>query len=115
MACPPLPLQDGSFEHPYSYLLFLGADGQGNMVPARQLRDKYCVQRRDVYTPGESRWEDSEEEDEGEGGDSKEGPGNGSSGGSSGSGGEPQGGPQDGGGGGGGRRKIPGIDMSSLD
>lgn len=30
-ACPPLT-QDGSFEHPYSYLLFLGADGQGNMV-----------------------------------------------------------------------------------
>ena len=29
----PLPSpQDGSFEHPYSYLLFLGADGQGNMV-----------------------------------------------------------------------------------
>lgn len=38
---PPSPtphprLQDGSFEHPYSYLLFLGADGQGNMIPARQ-------------------------------------------------------------------------------
>ena len=46
-------LQGGSsFQHPYTYLLFLGADGQGNMLPARQLRDKYCVSRRDVYAPG---------------------------------------------------------------
>ncbi|KAL4422849.1 hypothetical protein ABPG75_009046 [Micractinium tetrahymenae] len=99
------PLVDGSFEHPYSYLLFLGADGQGNMVPARQLRDKYCVDRRDVYCPGESRWEDDAEEDGGDDG--------------------PDRGPTSGGGGGGedgprddriaGRRSIPGIDMSSLD
>lgn len=93
------PLVDGSFEHPYSYLLFLGADGQGNMVPARQLRDKYCVGRRDVYVPGDSRWE--EDEDEGEGG---------------GSGGKgPEGPEPPRGEGGAGRRKIPGIDMSSLD
>ena len=50
---PPSTLpQDGSFEHPFSYMLFLGPDGQGNMVPARQLRDKYCVARQDVYRPG---------------------------------------------------------------
>lgn len=120
--CPLPSPQDGSFEHPYSYLLFLGADGQGNMVrpalwpacvaclvpcllagllavpppclraarlsllqhggqpkkpahsccpvsssssatnhpnkpccvqvPCRQLRDKYCVERRDIYSAG---------------------------------------------------------------
>ncbi|KAL4857449.1 Clp protease adapter protein ClpF [Chlorella vulgaris] len=100
------PLVDGSFEHPYSYLLFLGADGQGNMVPARQLRDKYCVGRRDVYAPGESRWEEQEEEDGG--GSSSDG----NNGGGSGPEG-PDGAPPPAGGAG--RRKIPGIDMSSLD
>lgn len=91
-----------------SYLLFLGADGQGNMVPARQLRDKYCVGRRDVYAPGESRWEEQEEEDGGSSGsDGNNGGGGGS--GPEGSDGAPP--PA----GGAGRRKIPGIDMSSLD
>ncbi|KAI7838253.1 hypothetical protein COHA_007942 [Chlorella ohadii] len=88
---------DGSFEHPYSYLLFLGADGQGNMVPCRQLRDKYCVERRDVYSAGESRWEeeDDEEGEDGDGGNGR-GPGSGDD--------SPAG-----------QRRIPGIDMSSLD
>jgi hemimethylated DNA binding protein len=87
---------DGSFEHPYSYLLFLGADGQGNMVPCRQLRDKYCVERRDVYSAGESRWEEDEDEDEGGDGGNGRGPGSGDD--------SPAG-----------QRRIPGIDMSSLD
>lgn len=94
------PLVDGSFEHPYSYLLFLGADGQGNMVPARQLRDKYCVARRDVYQPGESRWEEAEEEE----GEEDEEP-------SSIGGLDGADAPRDASG----RRIIPGIDMSSLD
>ncbi|PSC76506.1 F-box only 21 [Micractinium conductrix] len=99
------PLVDGSFEHPYSYLMFLGADGQGNMVPARQLRDKYCVERRDVYSPGESRWEE-EGDDGNDGGDGE--PGSGGDGPDG-----PEGGqlPRDAAG----RRVIPGIDMSSLD
>ena len=42
------------FQHPYSYLLFLGPDGQGNMLPGRQLRNKYSLQRKDVYSPGVS-------------------------------------------------------------
>lgn len=41
----------GMFQHPYTYLLFLGPDGQGNMMPCRQLRDKYCAERKDVYAP----------------------------------------------------------------
>lgn len=97
------PLVDGSFEHPYSYLLFLGADGQGNMIPARQLRDKYCVDRRDVYSPGESRWEE-DDDDEGSNGNT---PGDSPGGGDSGDG--PSGDRIAG------RRSIPGIDMSSLD
>jgi len=47
------PLVDGSFQHPYSYLMFLGADGEGNFIPCRQLRDRYNVCRKDVYVPGE--------------------------------------------------------------
>ena len=46
------PLSGAAIRHPYAYLLFLGPDGQGNMLPCRQLRDKYCVQRKDVYAPG---------------------------------------------------------------
>ena len=88
-ACPapPRPPQDGSFKHPYSYHLFLGADGEGNLLPCRQLRDKYCTQRRDVYSAGESEWEDG-----------------GSDGGSGG-----------GDGGGNGSWPFPGIDMRSMD
>lgn len=44
---------DDAFEHPYAYCLFLGADGSGDYVPCRQLRNKYNIQRRDVYAPGE--------------------------------------------------------------
>jgi hemimethylated DNA binding protein len=45
----PEPLASTSFEHPYSYLMFLGSDGRGNMIPCRQLRDKYCVSRKDLH------------------------------------------------------------------
>jgi len=44
------------FQHPYSYLLFLGRDAEGNYVPSSQLRDVYSQQRRDVHAP-----EDDEE------------------------------------------------------
>ncbi len=37
------------FRHPYSYLLFLGTDSAGDLMPARQLRDKYSAPRREVY------------------------------------------------------------------
>lgn len=43
----PDPLQ-----HPYSYVLFLGQDARGDMLPCRQLRDKYSARRRDVFRPG---------------------------------------------------------------
>ena len=51
------PLVNAQFQHPYSYLMFLGTDGHGNMIPCKQLREKYCVERRDVYP---SDWEDEE-------------------------------------------------------
>jgi len=79
-------------QHPYSYVLFLGADARGDLLPCRQLRDKYSQARRDVYRPGE---------DGGEGGEG--GGGDDAGGGGGGGGGKGPGGP-----------KIPGIDMSSL-
>jgi hypothetical protein len=38
-----------SFDHVYLYTLFLGQDARGNMLPVRQLRDRYSQQRQDVY------------------------------------------------------------------
>lgn len=38
-----------SFDHVYLYSLFLGQDARGNMLPVRQLRDRYSQQRQDVY------------------------------------------------------------------
>lgn len=55
------PLVDTAFQHPYAYLMFLGSDGRGNMIPCRQLRDKYCIARQDIYRIGEAT--DSEAED----------------------------------------------------
>lgn len=72
------------------------------LSPGR-LRDKYCVDRRDVYSPGESRWEE-DDDDEGSNGNT---PGDSPGGGDSGDG--PSGDRIAG------RRSIPGIDMSSLD
>ncbi|KAL4517713.1 hypothetical protein Ndes2526B_g02115 [Nannochloris sp. 'desiccata'] len=62
----PDPLASTSdFEHPYSYLMFLGSDGHGNMIPCRQLRDKYCVARKDIYVGvSDDEEEVSEEEEE---------------------------------------------------
>ncbi|PNH09980.1 hypothetical protein TSOC_003325 [Tetrabaena socialis] len=51
-------------QHPYLYILFLGLDGRGDYVPCRQLRDKYNVQRRDVYRPGEDGSDPQEPEPE---------------------------------------------------
>ena len=102
-------------QHPYSYVLFLGVDARGDMLPCRQLRDKYNVPRRDVYAPGQ-------EEDEEGGGDEEEG-GDGGGGGSSGGRGgddEPKGEGSSSSSGNGsgstpsGQKTIPGIDMSSL-
>lgn len=89
------PLVDTSFHHPYAYLMFLGSDGHGNMIPCRQLRDKYCVPRFERY-------ESSESEDEGAYDNDDDGT------------------PPDGSGPGGdkiwgGGPNIPGIDMSSLE
>jgi hypothetical protein len=54
----PDPLQ-----HPYSYVLFLGQDARGDMLPCRQLRDKYSARRRDVYRPGTEGQEDEDGEE----------------------------------------------------
>jgi hypothetical protein len=88
-----------ALQHPYSYVLFLGQDARGDMIPCRQLRDKYGARRQDVFKPGSEPSEEDDSEEEGGGG----------GGGSGGSGGGGLGG------GGGGKVKIPGIDMSSLD
>jgi hypothetical protein len=40
-------------QHPYSYVLFLGQDARGDLLPCRQLRDKYSARRRDVHPPGD--------------------------------------------------------------
>jgi hypothetical protein len=55
---------DKTFRHPYTYLMFLGTDARGNLLPTRALRDKYCVERRDVHSP------DAEDGEEGEDGSS---------------------------------------------
>lgn len=103
------PLVDSSFQHPYSYLMFLGSDGHGNMVPCSQLRDKYCQQRLDVFLPGEEpQWEGGEEEGgSGSGGGTSSGPDDSGPGGL---GGPDSAGPKWGSG-----SRIPGIDMRSLD
>ena len=88
------PLVNTPFQHPYSYLLFLGTDSHGNMIPCRQLREKYCVDRMDDDF-SDSEDEGCDDDDDG-----------------------PQ--PSSGGDGGntsswGGGNSIPGIDMRSLD
>jgi hemimethylated DNA binding protein len=114
----PEPLASASFEHPYSYLMFLGSDGHGNMIPCRQLRDKYCVARKDIYVAvSDDEEEDVNDEEEEE---SVGGSGDGSFGSvmdfvdfddvSSDSTSS-----DDGNGAWGGGSSIPGIDMSSLD
>ena len=40
--------------HPYSYLLFLGADERGDMIPTKALRERYSQPRVDVYPPSSS-------------------------------------------------------------
>lgn len=37
--------------HPYSYLLFLGQDERGDMIPTKALRERYSQQRVDVFPP----------------------------------------------------------------
>lgn len=49
-----------SFDHVYLYTLFLGQDARGNMLPVRQLRDRYSQQRQDIY-PTESSPDDADE------------------------------------------------------
>ena len=81
------PLVNSSFQHPYSYLLFLGSDGHGNLIPCKQLREKYCVERSDIYPKGYDGSDSDDEADGGNGGDDVWG-----------------GGPN-----------LPGIDMRSLE
>lgn len=76
--------------HPYSYILFLGRDARGDLIPCRQLRDKYNVPRRDVRSPVPGGGKDDDEEE------------------------GPSGKPDAPGGGGGGPTKVPDSDMGSL-
>lgn len=58
---------DDPFSHPYSYLLFLGADYDGDLLPSRPMREKYSAARRDVGPPSFVE-EDPDSGSEGEGG-----------------------------------------------
>jgi hypothetical protein len=42
------PSPEGSLDHPFAYLLFLGPDARGDMIPSRALRERYGAERRDV-------------------------------------------------------------------
>ena len=57
------PIVNTPFQHPYSYLMFLGTDGGGNMIPCRQLRERYDVERCDDPYSEESD-EDYDDDDE---------------------------------------------------
>ena len=41
------------FAHPYAYLLFLGTDENGDLIPTAALRDRYGAPRVDVFPEGE--------------------------------------------------------------
>ena len=45
--------EDDVIQHPFVYLLFYGKDGEGNYVPTKALRNRFKLDRRDVYLPGE--------------------------------------------------------------
>ena len=42
------------FSHPWCMQLFLGKDENGDMIPIRQLRDRYRQQREDIFPKGDS-------------------------------------------------------------
>jgi len=42
------PPPEGALDHPFAYLLFLGPDARGDMIPSRALRERFGVERRDV-------------------------------------------------------------------
>ena len=52
-----------SFDHAYLYTLFLGQDARGNMLPVRQLRDRYSQQRQDVYPKQDEQGSSDDDED----------------------------------------------------
>ncbi len=57
------PIVNTPFQHPYSYLMFLGMDGGGNMIPCRQLRERFDVEREDDPFASDSEYEYEYEED----------------------------------------------------
>lgn len=44
---------DRGFYHPYMYLLFYGEDQKGDMIPIKQLREKYNAARHEIPPEGE--------------------------------------------------------------
>ena len=48
-------------QHPFIYLLFSGMGADGSYVPTRALRERYDVERRDIYPDDE---EESDSADE---------------------------------------------------
>ena len=43
---------EAALENPLTYLLFLGPDERGDLVPTRALRERHGAARRDVVPPG---------------------------------------------------------------
>ncbi|GMH38497.1 hypothetical protein BSKO_06381 [Bryopsis sp. KO-2023] len=62
------------FVHPYAVWLFLGSDAAGDFIPCSQLRDKYSVERWDVYAPGEDGYDDDDDDSDGKDGNGDKGP-----------------------------------------
>lgn len=52
---------EDEFAHPYTYLLFLGMDSDGDYIPTRQLRERFGSERREDLE------EEVDEEEEGDG------------------------------------------------
>lgn len=50
--------QGQGFDHPYAYLLFLGTDENGDLIPTAALRDRYGAPRIDVFPDG---WDESDD------------------------------------------------------
>ena len=57
------PIVNTPFQHPYSYLMFLGMDAGGNMIPCRQLRERFDVERMDDPFGSDSEYEEDLDDD----------------------------------------------------
>jgi len=57
----PSPADKDALQHPFIYLLFSGMGADGSYIPTRALRERYDVERRDIY-PDEDVKDESNEQ-----------------------------------------------------